>query len=212
MAEMDDKGVGGGAQQPQAVDASIAAEEAAMHQGRGRMLLGIAVVIIAVIVGAVFLLMEDAGSEQYRELGKTVNGMKLEFFDGFWGCALQRVNLNDLNSAEKLVAQIEMRGADQPRPYAKHVRDNCQDKLDEMQTKLDVLTGPAELQADIAGMTDGIAKLRSSWSSYISYLDDPKLDYDAGAARSKIKEIARGWYDFKKAHAEINKKLKEKLE
>ena len=43
-------------------------------------------------------------------------------------------------------------------------------------------------------------------------LDDPELEYDEEAARPHVTAIARGWYDFKKAHGAINKSIKAKLD
>jgi hypothetical protein len=214
MAGTDDNlGVGGGTPPPQ-VGPSLADEEAAMQSGKGRMLAGIIAVCVAVAVGAVFLLMEGETHEEYRLLGKSVNGPDVKGnFDKFWGCALQNVNLRDLKKAEELIAQVDMRGSSAMRlDYGKHVRDKCMEKLTTMQSKLDIVTAPAELQSDISGMKDASGQLRSAWSSYLGYITDKKVKYDEYAARPKIKEIARGWYEFKKAHAALNKKLKEKLQ
>jgi hypothetical protein len=211
MAGMDDNQDVGGGTPP--LGGSLADEEAAMKSGKWRMMAAIIGTCVAVVVLAVWLMAGTKGYEEYVEVGKTVNGVGIKGnFDSFWGCALQGVDLRDLDKAEDLIAQIAMRGSDGRVAYGKHVSANCVNKLSDMQTKLDVLTVPQELQTDVKGMKDASSQLRGAWSSYMAYLADSKDSYDEDEARDKIKNIARGWYEFKKAHSSLNKKLKEKLE
>ncbi len=211
MAGMEElPGVGGGAPQ---VGGTLADEEAAMKSGKGRMLIAIIGTCVVVVVGAVLLLVQGESHEEFREAGKLVNGAGIKGnFDKFWGCALRNVDLRDLKNAEDLISQINMRGADGRARYAKYVEASCIEKLSDMQTKLDVLTVPQELQTNATGMKDAASQLRGAWSGYLVYLTDSKDSYDDGEARDKLKEVARGWYEFKKAHASLNNTLKEKLE
>jgi len=211
MAGMDDiPGVGGGSPQQ---GGSLADEEASIKSGKARMLTAIIATCVVVVVGAVLLLMQGGGQEEYREAGKEVNGAKIKGnFDRFWGCALRNVDLRDLKNAGDLISQINMRGADGRARYAKYIEARCIQKLSDMQTKLDVLIVPQELQTDVTGMKKAASQLRGAWSSYLVYLTDSKKSYDDAVARDRLKEVARGWYEFKKAHASLNKKLKEKLQ
>lgn len=210
MAEMDDNpGVGNGMPR---LGGSMADEEAAMKSGKGRMMVAIIGTVVVVVVGAILLLMQDKGKEEYSQAGKTVNGAGIKGnFDSFWGCALRGVNLRDLDTAEDLISKIDMFGSDGKARYGKYVGGTCLQKLSDLQTKLDVLTVPQELQTDATAMKDATSQLRSAWSSYLDYLTTSKENYDAGEARNRIKQVARGWYDFKKAHSAFNQKLKEKL-
>ena len=211
MAEMEGNSGVGGATPPQM--GSYADDEAAMKSGKGRMLTGIIGISLIVVVGAVLLLMQGGKSEEYSEAGKTVNGPGIKGnFDTFWGCALQGVNLRDLTGAEELIAQVDMRGSERKADYGKYVREICMPKLTDMQAKLDLLSLPSDLQTDGAGLKEASGQLRASWSAYAGYLMEAKDSYNADDARIKIKEVARGWYEFKKAHASLNQKLKEKLE
>ena len=75
---------------------------------------------------------------------------------------------------------------------------------------------PTELQADVDGMKDANSRIRSGWSGYVTYLievgDDEDVHFDLKLASPHIRTVAKGWYDFKKAHGAVNKLLKAKLE
>ena len=203
--------VGGGIP-PQAAT-SYADDEAAMRSGKGRMMAGIIGISVVVAVGAVLLLTQGGSADEYREAGKLVNGPAIRGnFDTFWGCALQGVNLRDLSKADELIAQINMRGSEGGKTYGKYIQDMCISKLSDMQSKLDVISLPSDLQTDLGGLKEASSQLRSAWSAYISFLTDTKAGYDEEQARNKIKDVARGWYEFKKAHSSINQKLKEQIE
>lgn len=187
-------------------------QEAAMRKGRGPMLVAMVSIVAVIVVGSFFLLREDDEKYAYSEIGKTVNGIKKEYFDGFWGCALKGVNLRDIKSNDALVAQVNRRAAQAVSAYVQLLRDDCTEKLEKMQTKLEALIPPEDVTKEVKAMVDATSKLRSAWSGFISYIDDPKADYDEAIARPKIIEIARGWYEYKKAHASFNKAVKAKIE
>jgi hypothetical protein len=191
---------------------TLSEQEAAMRKGRMPMLVGMVGVVVIILVGSFVLLREDDEKLAYSEIGKTINGIKQEFFDGFWGCALKGVNLRDIKSNDALIAQINRRGAKAASVYARLLRQNCTDKLEEMQTKLEVLIAPEGVTKEVKEMTEATSKLRSAWSGFISYMDDPKTKYDEATARPKIIEITRGWYEYKKAHTSFNKAVKAKIE
>jgi hypothetical protein len=191
---------------------TLSEDEAAMRKGRGRMIVGMVSIVVVIIVGSFLLLREDDEKYAYGEIGKTVNGIKNEYFDGFWGCALKGVNLRDIKSNDALVAQIDRRATQAAVAFVRVLRQDCIDKLEKMQTKLEVLIPPEGVTKEVKEMTEATSKLRSAWSAFISYMDDPKSDYDEATARPKIIEITRGWYDYKKAHTSFNKAIKAKIE
>ena len=39
-----------------------------------------------------------------------------------------------------------------------------------------------------------------------------ELKYDQESAKPHVTAVARGWYEFKKAYAEVNKKIKARLQ
>jgi hypothetical protein len=191
---------------------TLSEQEAEMRKGRLPMLAGMVSIVVIIVIGSFILLREDDEKLAYSEIGKTVNGIKQEYFDGFWGCALKGVNLRDIKSNDALVAQINRRGAQAASVYARLLRQNCKDKLEEMQTKLEVLIPPEGVTKEVKAMAEANSKLRGAWSAFISYMDDPKTDYDEATARPKIIEIARAWYEYKKAHTAFNKAVKAKIE
>ena len=133
-------------------------------------------------------------------------------FGQFWGCALQGENLANVRSNSDLTTQVGGRGLERGRNYAVHVRESCLPKLKDINPQLETLIVPPELQANVAALKKATSDLRSAWSQYIAYLDNPELEYSEDEARPLIAPIARSWYEFKKAHAEINKAIKGKLD
>jgi hypothetical protein len=191
---------------------TLADEEAAMRSGRGRILIGWAAFGIAAVVGlAVFLGGEDEG-RVYRDLGKQINGLKQAKFDLFWGCALKGAVLRDLKSNTELAFEIDGRGQKGRRNYAAHVKKECLGMLGEIEPTLDTLIAPADLTASVGAMREATGELRSAWNGYLSYLENEEQDYSEETAAPLISKIGRAWFDFKKAHTELNQVLKGHLE
>lgn len=186
--------------------------EAAMHKGRGGMLVAAGVVALAAIGGLVFMMGGDDERRVYSELGKTINGVRAEAFDQFWACLLQGENLRDLKSNEDVIGKVERRAAGGQARYGKQLREECLPKLEGLEPKLSLLILPADLKASVSAMSSATGDLRSATSNVVSYLDQQELDYDEEESREKISKMARAWYDFRKAHADANKVLKEHLE
>lgn len=192
-------------------DIALADAEAAMHKGRAGSLVAMAGLGIAVVVGLVYLVGGEDQARVYGELGKTINGLERAHVEQFWGCALQGENVDDLHSSTDLITKIDGRGMERGRNYGVHVRGKCLPLLEEVGPQLDTLIAPEDLQPQIAAMKKANDQVRSAWSGFISYLDDPELQYDQDEAKPHVTAIARGWYEFKKAYAEVNKKIKAKL-
>jgi hypothetical protein len=191
---------------------SLGDEEAAMRKGRAgslAILIGFAVVAAA---GLVFLMSGDDQARVYGDIGKKVNGLERAHFAQFWGCALAGENLADLRSNSDLTTQVNGRGVERGRSYGRHVREACMPKLQDINPQLATLIVPADLQPEIDALEKATGDLRTAWSGYIAYLDDPELEYAEEEARPLVAQIARGWYEFKKAHGAINQKIKAKLQ
>lgn len=203
MAESDDIAATRGA---------IAEAEDMMRSGRRGPLIGMIVVGVLVVGGLVALI--SGGDEQrvYGEMGKKINGIKQSKFDQFWACALPGTNLKDVRSNADLTSQINVRASEKGRAFGVYVRQKCLDTLVDVAPQLDTLIVPEDLKGDVASMRKSVEDLRSAWSSMISYLDNPELSYQYEDAEPRINEITRAWFEFKKAHASLNKTLKTKLE
>ena len=84
--------------------------------------------------------------------------------------------------------------------------------LVEIGPQLDTLIIPEDLTEAVDGMREANREMRGAWSGYISYLDDPELEFDGKSARPHIRKISKAWYDFKKAHGSFNKTVKARLQ
>lgn len=184
----------------------------AMHKGRAGSLVTVIALGVAALAGLAFLVSGDDQARVYGEIGKKVNGLERAHFSQFWGCALPGENVAELRSNVVLVTQLEGRASERGRRYGVYVREKCLPKLQDIGPALDTLIVPDDLLPDMASMKEANAQLRSAFSTFIAYLDDPELDYDPEKAEPQLKQIARAFYEFKKAHAALNAKIKGKLQ
>jgi hypothetical protein len=191
---------------------ALADAESAMHKGRAGSLVAMIGLGLAVVVGLVLLVGGEDEARVYGELGKSVNGLERETFDQFWGCALQGENVADLKTSTDLRTKVDGRGMERGRNYGQHVRTKCLPMLEDIGPRLDTLIAPDDLVTTITAMKKANNDLRGAFSDYVAYLDDPDLKYDQVAAKPRVTAIARGWYEFRKAHAEFNKAIKAKLQ
>lgn len=197
--------------EPNDLVGALADEEAAMRAGRGRMLVGWAAAGLLTVVGLVLWLGGGDESRAYAEIGKQVNGLKQAKFDMFWGCALKGAVLRDIKNNTDLAYQVDGRGQKGRRAYAAHVKQACMGLLDEIEPALDTLVTPADLTASVGAMGEATGELRSAWNGYLSYLDNEEQSYEEDEAAPLIAKIGRAWFDFSKAHTDLNKVLKEHL-
>lgn len=192
-------------------DIALADAESQMHKGRSGSLILMGAFAVALVVGLVVLVGGEDEARVYGELGKTINGLERAHVEQFWGCALQGENIEDLRTSTDVITKIDGRALERGRNYGLHVRGKCLPMLEDVGPQLDTLIAPEDLQPEITAMKKANEQLRSAWSGFISYLDDPELQYDQETAKPQVTAIARGWYEFKKAYAEVNKKIKVKL-
>ena len=185
---------------------SLEQEEKALRSGRGRMLAGMVVAVLAAAAGLVWFV-SSSGPSEYGQLGRQINGMRAEHFDAFWACALPREDLRDLRNDQQLRSEIAERAV-QPRPYAQHVRTQCMVHLDEHLPPLDALILPEDLQPHVRDLRAAVEAQRSAWSAFLARLDQTEGSFVAEDAEDELTAIARGWYEYKHAHSEINDVLR----
>jgi hypothetical protein len=200
------------ANDPNAGDIGLADAEAAMHKGRSGSLLVMGGLGIALVLGLVMLVGGEDQQRVYGEIGKTINGLERAHVEQFWACVLPGENIEELRTSTDVITKVDGRALERGRNYGQHVRNKCLPKLEDVGPQLDTLIAPEDLKPEIIAMRKANEQLRSAWSGFISYLDDPELQYDQEAAKPHVTAIARGWYEFKKAYAEVNKNIKTKLQ
>jgi hypothetical protein len=194
------------------VSGSFADEEAALKRGQSGLFGALAVIVALVAVGMWLLVGQGDDERVYGELGKQINGLKQAHFDQFLGCALSGANLKDVKTNTDLAAQLSGRARERGRAYGLYLRDACAGQLTEIEPRLDTLIMPEDLKDDVAKLKAATSKLRSGTGAFISYLDHPEFKYDEAASAPYIETMTRGWFEFRQAHADLNKTLRSRLE
>lgn len=181
----------------------------AFNKGKGRTLAVMIAMLLVAVAALAWYLSQDQG-DAYGEVGKQVNGLKSQYFDGFLVCALPGTRLTELKSDAELRSQLHQRGRAGSR-YAAHLRDKCAAPLRELGTRLRALLPPTETAPQVKAMADAAAKISAGVDGFANHLDALPGAYDEAAAEPETDGIARGWYEFKKAHAEFNQLVRAKL-
>lgn len=185
-------------------------DEKALRKGNTWVLVAGGLAALLAVGGLIALLAQEDPSEQYRTIGRHVNGMKSQHFDGFWTCALPNQTLSSLTSNDHLRDAITQRARRQPNAYAQHVRQRCLVQLDEHRAGLSTLIAPPDLQPQLAELDTALQSLHRSWGTYIEHLDRAEA-YDEAAAAPPLRDIAKGWYDYRVAHNQLNATIREQL-
>ncbi|MCB9594361.1 MAG: hypothetical protein H6719_16640 [Sandaracinaceae bacterium] len=203
-------GVGGG-QPPLGGGPSLQDEEAALKKGNTLPLVLGLVAALAVVIGIAAVLLSGDDTEQYSVIGRQINGMKQEHFDSFWGCALPNQPLETLRTNQDLSAAITKRASRSPTRYGEHVRTKCLVKLTEHGPELRQLIPPEDLTTQLDALQTAITELNDGWNGYLDQLDHSQEGYDEDAAAPHISKIAKGWYDYRNAHGELNDTIRERI-
>jgi hypothetical protein len=191
---------------------SIEADERAMRSGKGGMIAGALIAILAVGGAAGYLLLRGDDTAVYREFGKTVNGIHGSEWLEFWTCALQSgVQYDRIRNNADLKTALDQRAGRGGARYGALLRDRCMAHLGRGHDKLAALMPPPDLQEDVRALQKGVTDLRGAVSEYIAFLDAQGSSYDPETAGPAIEKIARAWFDYKQAFNAINRKLREKI-
>jgi hypothetical protein len=188
---------------------SLEDDEKALKKGNTWVLVAAVVGGLAVVAGLIALLASEQ-PDQYGTIGSQINGMKAEHFDAFWACALPNEPLDELRSDQDLRYAINRRAQTAPGRYAQHVRHDCLVKLNEHEAPLQSLIAPADLSGQLAELGTSLESLRGAWGEYLEYLDHTQ-EYDQDDAAPRVGKIAKGWYDYKRAHGALNAAIREHL-
>jgi len=81
-----------------------------------------------------------------------------------------------------------------------------------MEPKLEALIPPDDLAQGVRDLHTAVTELRGGWSEFIGHLDGLGDEpYDADNEPASLGKIAKGWYDYKRAHSGLNKTIRAKL-
>ncbi len=199
---------GGFAPLPPTGGPSLEDEERAMKSGRGGMIAVAVLTVVAVIAGAAWFL-TSSGPNEYGQVGRQINGMRTQYFDSFWACALPREDVRDLDSPNELKAALARFSANGG--YVRIIRTECLVHLDEHRAPLNALIAPPELSTPIGELTTALAALRLAWDAYLAYLETPDLEFDPEAEEADrlLTAVVQGWVDYRVALGHVNDAVRE---
>jgi hypothetical protein len=189
---------------------SAALEDAkAFNKGKGKLLAGM-LSILALAVGAFGWYLVQDQPNPYGELGRQVNGLRGSGFDQYWTCALPGTRPSELKSDADVRQNLHERGGAGSR-YGNHLRQKCQPGLRELAARLRALLPPEDAAPKVKAMADAVTKMDVGTTRYATYLETLEGPYRTEGAESEQADLVRGWYEFRSAHADLNKLVKDKL-
>lgn len=180
----------------------------AFNKGKGRLLAAMIGFLLLSFVGFGWYLIEDQPNP-YGELGKQINGLRGQYFDAYWVCALPGKLIAEIKSDADVRGELDVRAVAGAR-YGAHLR-KCAAPLRDLSASLRALLPPAEAAKQVQAMAEGATKLSTGTSSFASYLENLEQGYDAARGASEYETLVRGWYEFRRAHGELNSLIKAKL-
>lgn len=180
----------------------------AFNKGKGRILVFmIALGCALVFFFAWFLLAEQPNP--YSALGKQANGLKTQYFDAFWACALPGKVVSEVKSDADLRGELDVRAVAGAR-YGAQLRE-CLKPMENLSVSLGALMPPDDAAIHVKNMASGAAKVSLGAKRFAVYLASVEGEYDADNAARESDMLVRGWYEFRKAHADLNVLLRAHL-
>src|SRR5215510_6056189 len=106
----------------------------AFNKGKGPLLFAMLGMLGLAVLGFGWYLVQDQPNP-YGELGKQVNGLRGQYFDGFWTCALPGKRLVELKNDQDLRTELDARAAAKER-YGQHLANKCNPEVRELIVRL----------------------------------------------------------------------------
>jgi hypothetical protein len=181
----------------------------AFNKGKGALLFAMLGLLALSVLGFGWYLVQDQPNP-YGELGKQINGLRGQYFDGFWTCVLPGKRLAELKNDGDLRGELHTRGEALAR-YGQHLSGKCRSEARELSVRLSALLPPDDARPLVAQMIDALHKMDDGTRAYADYLQSVEGPYQADAAEPAMVGLVRGWYDFRKAHAALNQLIRDKL-
>ena len=180
----------------------------AFNKGKGPLLFAMLGMLALALLGFGWYLVQDQPNP-YGELGKQINGLRGQYFDGFWTCALPGKQLGELKNDGDLRAELHTRGEALGR-YGAHLSGKCRNEARELTVRLSALLPPDDARPLVTQMVEALRKMDDGTRSYADYLQSAEA-YQTEAAEKAMLGLVRGWYEFRKAHAALNQLIRDKL-
>lgn len=193
-------------------DLPLARAGEGFRRGRGRTLFAMFAAAATAVFGLWLWLSYDDEARVYGELGRKLNGMRQTQFDMFWQCVLEDVDLSSLRSNTELLHWLRISVDDGGAEYGAHLREMCVGTLDAMESSLDSLIAPADLERDIATLKAATSTMQRQFRALTACLAKGKQACSADDVEPELQAIARGWFDFQTAHASVNETIRSRLE
>lgn len=184
-----------------------------MRKGRTGTLVGLVLAACAVVGGLLVVMGGDDDRRVHRELGRKINGVKLDGFDRFWTCALVGADYHRVKSNADLTLELARRVDGAGAEYAVHLRDNCHASLETVAPELDALiVHNDDLKTEVVAMSVAATELDAAFRALSNVMLKAAEPGVTPASEAQLKKIARAWYDFRRAYGSANQLLKERLD
>lgn len=204
----DDLQLGGGAP-PLVPGPSLEDEEKAMRGGKGGLYAILGGIVLLIVGGILAFVLSEKDVEAYETLGRNVNGIKGELFEGFWHCAFQ--GNEDVGNNTELVREINERASTGGQRYGAYLQRECMPKVGQLEERLRALIPPDDMVQPTNDLIDAAQAMQGAAADFVGYLGRIEGGYDESDARSQVSALARGWFDYKNAHNAVNAAIAEKI-
>jgi len=169
---------------PREVDEEFDRQSAMMQEGKGKPVVLIAAIGIALLIGVVVVSEQLGADTTYGPAVQAVEAELSTHVDGFNGCAFSGVESDQLKLGPDVQVAADSFGVRFGSGYAQRLR-KCTPKLDKLSGALEALTVPSELEPPRDAMVGAAKSLSKAWTGYRAYLEQGSFAPAAAAPHTK---------------------------
>lgn len=154
------------------------------HSLRLALLLG-----VVTFVGATAWMESIDKATEYSTAAASLNQIQSNGIDRFWSCVIPNTYPR-INNEATLATVVHAWSSRNPSVYAQCVQ-SCMQHLTASESQLALLALPHDLHREGLRVRNAMTAVRSAWTQYLAFLNDPYQDYDANTSRGHAKTVAR---------------------
>lgn len=181
-----------------------------MRSGKGGLIAMLGAIVLLIVGGILAFVLSEGDTEAYETLGRNVNGIKSEHFDGFWHCVFQ--GREDIGTNSDLTRELNERATTGRSRYGAYLQRDCMPKVSELETRLRALIPPEDMVALTNDLIAAAEQLKNAAGDFVGHVNGLEGAYDEDAATDQVRAVSRGWFDYKNAHNAINTAIRDHIE